>query len=372
MKLAIAIITILFCFPIHKSFAQEKLLHNDFLQKENYQIFGRLQYDATMVEGDNNYNLSDNFRFRRARIGVKGNINEGFSYKSEVEFSEGRAEFTDLFIAKSFDNNSSIKFGNFREPFSLEYSTSSNYLTFLERSLIDPNPTDRKIGIGYDKKFTNLNFYSGVFAKKINDDLKIRDSENSVSTRLVYYKENSAKDLIHFGGSYRISHPQDNKISLNFLPEARLIPEDFSIYEEEIDAKKINQLQLEAAATYNRFSMQAEYLFGRIKRNDNNERFLRGYYIQLSSFLTNDKKAYNQDRSTFTILKPRSKKGALEIAYRFSNTNMNNANVNANSLISNSFALNYYINNHAKLMTNYVTIPKYDIDIFGVRAQINF
>lgn len=342
-------------------------------EEKTYKIFGRAQYDATSVEGNNNFNLTDNFNFRRARLGIKQKFKKDLTYKYEAEFSEGRFETTDAFIAKTFNNRHLIKIGNFREPFSLEYSTSSNFLTFLERSLIDPMPTDRKIGIGYSKNFDNINFYSGIFTHKIDDDFKIRDGANSASARLIYYKESENKDLIHFGGSYRISHPQDNQASLEFQPEAQLNPSDFTLYNQILDARKIHQFELETLATYKRASIQAEYLRTQISQNNNIDHFSRGYYLQFSTFLTNDKKTYNSNKSTLARIKPSSKNGAWEIAYRFSNTNLNGPIAqNKRSLLSNSFALNYYMNENVKFMTNYIKIPKEDIDILAFRAQISF
>ena len=112
---------------------------------------------------------------------------------------------------------------------------------------------------------------------------------------------------------------------------------------------------------------------------DNANNVLEGYYIQLSYFLTNDKHNYNTKSSAFGRVKPHNKKGAWEIAYRYSDAEANSGSLTAGNMENNSVALNYYATDNVRLMTNYINSnldsnSTYgdDAEIFTVRAQIDF
>ncbi len=128
-------------------------------------INGRLQVDsqtnvtdrvATATGANPNNQLADGMSIRRARLGVEGTFFKNSFYKFEYDFTRGGGTtaggVTDAFIGYTFSKPFSIKFGAFKEPFSLEEATSNRYLTFIQRNqAVDTFVDDLntyKMGIG--------------------------------------------------------------------------------------------------------------------------------------------------------------------------------------------------------------------------------
>ena len=352
---------------------------HDFLGE--HKLFGRLQFDKTFVTNNNNLTLLDNSKLRRGRIGMKGKFDQNWSYKYEVDFAGNSTKFTDAYLKKSLGNKSSLKIGQYKEPFSLEELTSSRFITFLERAYINGFAPGRKIGIGYNKSFKNFNFYSGVFGDSIGTNSTTDDETVSGTARLAYYTQYKNKNVIHLGLALRASEPTNDQTSYKFKPEASIETSSSAISTSTIsNANKVNQLGLELATVSGPFSIQSEYIKTDIDRDSGNIDYaLEGYYVQASMFLTNDKRNYNTKSSSFGRVKPSNKKGAWEIAYRFSKVDSNYESLTKGNMENNSYGLNYYATNNVRLMANYIdvnvdqnSVYQDDTEIVAFRAQIDF
>ena len=82
-------------------------------------------------------------------------------------------------------------------------------------------------------------------------------------------------------------------------------------------------------------------------------------------------------KSAFGSVKPSTKEGALEIAYRFSKTDA--SDTGNGIVINNTAAISWYASDNVRFITNYVWVnansdTNYasDAQFLGARAQINF
>lgn len=111
----------------------------------------------------------------------------------------------------------------------------------------------------------------------------------------------------------------------------------------------------------------------RVDRNNGRpERNLDGYYVYASWFLTGESRPYRDGR--FTTIDPQGRWGAWEVTAR--NSAIDDGN--GHRLNDITLGLNWYINQHLRLMANYVRAD-YDrvsaqgnADIFQVRGQVDF
>ena len=104
-------------------------------------IGGRIQLDGAIMDADNNLerrgigDLEDSLEFRRARIYIQGDIYEDYFFKVQYDFAGGDADFEDVYMGmRNLPYVGNIMVGQFKEPFGLEELTSSNCITFMERS----------------------------------------------------------------------------------------------------------------------------------------------------------------------------------------------------------------------------------------------
>jgi phosphate-selective porin OprO/OprP len=348
----------------------------DFFKKN--QLFGRLQFDKTFITNNKSSSnpLYDNSNLRAGRIGIKGNLEHNWSYKYEMDFANNYSKVTDAYIQKYFFNNKSlIKIGQFKEPFSLEELTSSRFTTFLERASINGVSPKRNLGIQYSNHSSNTNFFVGGFGDNAGSGSVDGDESKSITTRFTFFdqpnfSQQSKNDIIHLGVAYRISKPTTNTVSYNFKPEASIKNSPFVIEASDVyKIDRVNQVGLELATVFGPYSIQSEYIRNNISGDKSH--FVDGYYVQLSAFLTNgDKRNYNTKKSTFERIKPVSKDGAWEVAYRFSKTNANHNDFDKGAINNNTIGLNYYTNNNISFLLNYVNVNADKNTVYGANAQI--
>jgi phosphate-selective porin len=187
------------------------------LDPENAQkikVFGFLQpqyaYDF-QGQGKDNANTGE---FKRARIGVRGEALENFSYYFMLEagpFIGGTSDayLMDAFITYRADNWARISLGTFKQPFSLELATACHALLTVERAIV----VDQLVAPQRD---FGLFVYGGNKYNKLNYSVAIMNGRG-----LLERDNNSQKDIIGrvnykltnfltVGGSFRYGYPVTN------------------------------------------------------------------------------------------------------------------------------------------------------------------
>lgn len=98
----------------------------------------RVQIDGAAFWGlDKDFDkIGNNVSIRRARFAVKGQITKDWYGEVDLDFANGTCELKDAIIEFSGIKNIAIKAGNFKEDFSMEQTTSSRYLAFMERPMV--------------------------------------------------------------------------------------------------------------------------------------------------------------------------------------------------------------------------------------------
>jgi phosphate-selective porin OprO/OprP len=108
----------------------------------SFKARGRLHYDTGFVDAPGAYavnrNLGFNSRVRRVRLGAEGTMPGGFGYKVEADFANSNVGFGDVLISYTPASKAwQARIGNFETLNGLEQISSSNNITFLERSQIN-------------------------------------------------------------------------------------------------------------------------------------------------------------------------------------------------------------------------------------------
>ncbi|MBV1961538.1 MAG: OprO/OprP family phosphate-selective porin, partial [Immundisolibacteraceae bacterium] len=130
-----------------------------------FQVGGRIMADATFGSSDDASinDMNEGTEFRRARIFFKGQLNNDWGYKWQVDFADSDVSTKDMFIKYK---PKGLTIGQFKQPFSLEELTSSKYITFMERGLPNVFATGRRIGVGYDSDWDGGTFAASVYGQE--------------------------------------------------------------------------------------------------------------------------------------------------------------------------------------------------------------
>jgi len=379
-KIVLIVFALVFGLSIQ---AQDKKENVKF--KPTIKFNGRVQYDFEFIKPTWN-NITDgeqgiaNFNgneFRRAYLSAKGKIGKKLGYKIEFEFAGSKIGYRDVYI--SYDAGKAGKFavGAMAEATGLNMTTSSKYITFMERSMLT-SFQDFRWGSGFhyanykiaddftlQASLTNNGNHHGAFQDKV-----MENGMNFVARAtyaVINNKENHS--LVHLGVNYDKRQAKTSKLRLeNHMGHK---------YKLGFDADKRSDLGFEVATNFGPLSIQGEY---KMNTNDVDKDVygqdtykVNTYYAFVSYFLTGEHRPYKH--GTFGRVKPKHDVdnggfGALELAARFSavdNSDIYKDYASADSILepkgierniyktSNlTFGLNWYLNSHARVMYNTV------------------
>ena len=392
---------------------------------------GRIHFDmnrfsqnaASMAQvGD----LQSGVGFRRARLRLLGDAFDVISYCAEFDFAgspgtagSATASYKDVYIqVNELPYVGHFRVGHFKEPFGLEQLTSSNYISFMERSVNDEGAIvpGRDIGAMLFNATENERATAaiGVFTSDPrqvdNPPFWLNDNGGYAltarATLLPWYDEaTNGRGLVHLGAAYSY---RDNDAAVNYRfrtrPEASLSPRVIDLQLANVDYVQL--LGGEAAAVYGPLSVQGEYFSAYVERTAGNiDPAFHGGYAFVSYFLTGEHRPYRRANGCFDRVKPhenfflvrdcdgcvRSGKGAWELLYRFSYLDMLDnlpiagpaAANGAGWIADHTVGVNWYLNPYTRVMFNYVwthmsrvtnnqLISGGRIETLEMRAQIDF
>lgn len=117
-------------------------------------VNGRIQLDYRTYSDDNkDTSVADTFDVRRAYLGVKGKFAKYYEFGIVTNFADAddsgkskSAQLDEAFINLHYWDQAQLKFGQFKMPFSLEEQTSSRFIDFQERSLVNTYVPGKEIG----------------------------------------------------------------------------------------------------------------------------------------------------------------------------------------------------------------------------------
>lgn len=352
---------------------------------------GRIMNDWFWADVDDNAPNADDFvsgnEFRRARFFMSGTLYGNVEFKAQYDFGGGEADFKDVWMGLKL-SGAKLKVGHFKAPFSLEELTSSKYITFAERSLVNAFALGRETGVALfgaagEKKKENITWGIGMFTDADDfGEAPAHDDTYIFAARVTFLPMYEDGDLFHLGAGFYYKDLQEGtSYRVRQRPETHLSPRVIDTRISNSDS--VMTFGLEGAFVFGSAHGAAEYMMMNIDSPDNNDPELTGFYAYVGYFLTGDHRRYKTSAGAFDRTKPNSPftgddegMGAWEIAGRYS---MLDYDENAGDMELTTFtaALNWYLNNYTVIKFNYVYFERGDLsdatgNQFVTRFQIDF
>ncbi len=337
---------------------------------------------------------NDGTEFRRIRIFISGVLYKNVEFKLNVDFAGGASRLKDAYIGiKNIPIIGRIRVGHIKEPLRFDALTSSKYITFMERAIPADLANERNNGILLMNDFFNnrLSVQTGIFrnADAFGND-KEADKDIAITSRITTLAiDNKEKEqLLHFGFSYSYRKPDTEEYKISVRPKSHLTKKYISTGIIP-GVETVNIINLETAYSNGPFTLQGEYLGSSVKQItvDLTETYnFNNYYGQVSYFITGEHRPYKSSYATFGRLKPKKNfmgnekgLGAIEVAFRYTHTDLNSKTIFGGEQSDFSFGTNWYLNPATRIMFNYVwtDISKKEfgsgnLNIFEMRFQIDF
>jgi phosphate-selective porin OprO/OprP len=324
-------------------------------------IGGRFMNDwAWFPEGDEvQVDTADGTEFRRARIAISGDFASGLYFKHQVDWSGGDMSLKDIYMGlKGLGPVDRIQVGHQKEPYSLEALASSNYISLMERSPVAVFDSERNTGIQAFRGISDQRalLAVGVFRNTDNQGTSTGDGQYAFSGRLSglpWLDAEKARHL-HLGvsGSYRVTDGEARTYGVR--PSSHLTSRILAT--EEVAARHQTLGGAEASLALGSFSVDAEYKLLRLEDAAMDEPTLSGGYVMVSWLATGEHRPYKRSGGVYDRIRPRRPfgqgPGAWELVARFTRADLSEAG--GGELDDYAVGVNWYLNNNARIMVNYV------------------
>ena len=343
-------------FIVDKGGIQIKSSDGEFSAK----IGGRVQVDGAWYDGDG-ADMGNGTEIRRARLYLQGNMFTDWGYKFQYDFTgSGKNGIKDAFLTYNGFDSIELKVGNFKNPFMLQEQTSSKYIIFTERALPDAFTDGRHIGVMASTKHKHWTAALGFFG----DTVKQSDGGWGVTGRTTYAAINEKTRVIHLGGAVSYRDTGD-KESIRFKQQPETHVAGTNIVDTGNIAKGENYLKLgaEFAAVEGPFSIQSEYIWTTVGRENGDDLDFNGWYAEVAYFLTGE--SLNYKNGKFGAVSPisivgRDGIGAWQIATRYSSINLNDQDISGGEADSFTVGLNWFPTSTLRFSANYVNVLDVD------------
>lgn len=340
----------------------------------SFQPFGRVHLDYAVFD-DDAADHPNGAEFRRARLGMKGKVAKDLGYKVEVDFANDDVALKDVYMNYTGIEDTDIVLGHHKPAFGLEEMTSSNYITFVERSA--PTAafvTGHQLGISASHDGGNWSLTGGAF----NDGAGRSSSDDeawALAARGTFAPVADDDRTIHLGAAVMHRRPDQANDSFDFDSRAEnAVQSSDSVSANFGNAESANIYGLETAVVYGALSAQGEYIMADVDRSSTNSDLdFGGGYAQLAWTVTGERRPYDAGSGTFGRIAPdnpfdpaNGQWGALELAARYSTIDVTDGNVLGGEMDNYTLGANWYLHKHVRLMANYINV---DTDNNAVTAD---
>ncbi|MEO2167812.1 MAG: porin [bacterium] len=326
-------------------------------------------------------------KIRRARLYLSGTLYKNFLFKAQYGFAGARVGIKDLYLGiQNIPFIDTILVGHMKEPYSLEELTSTKYITFMERGAGATLDAARNTGMTiYPRFFDNhLGVDLGAYLNTDGDASAFTiESEYNITMRLYGLPrwQDEGRDMFYLGGSYSHQFRNDDEVLYSGRPNTSFGPT--LIATGDLPTNGNDLINVSAALVKGPFSAQAEYSHSFVDSPSGPDPDFFSWYAEASWFLTGEHRPFNRKKGTFSQVKPAlpfdlgpgSGWGAVQVAARYSQLDLDSGAVRGGQLNTTTLGLNWYLNQAFRFTLNYVYSDRAPIgseNIWQCRFQVAF
>jgi len=354
---------------------------------EEYKLWfdNRVYIDGAYFFDKDAYNeIGNGVTIRRARFALKTIIHKNWYGELDLDFAGSQTEMKDMVVGyispkkSGIFKNVGIKMGNFKEGFSMEETTTSRYVTFIERSFIAKLAPSRYLGMQITKYDRYYSLIGGIhfadlgaldevtYSEAHNKDNGMDEGYSLTGRAVARYISKNDDFVFHLGGGYSYRTPKTSwEISDAYRYSTRTLS---SINRKKyLDTDNIKNVEsrtladIEIASSWKNFMFHAEYLVAGLQGTDLNrvagitESRSEGAFAQVGWIIFGGHYRYNISEAEFTQVERGRSWGDVELAFRYDYINLNdfNAKIYGGGANAYTFGINYHVNTNVKFMLNY-------------------
>lgn len=335
-------------------------------------VKGNFQYDLNAFSDEVSNPNIQTWRRKETYLYAKKNgvweLTAGYDFQSRL--------WVDAFFRIFTKNAGDFRIGQSKTWVGYDEGTvGSGATTFLERPLpVQAVNQGRRIGLDWTyEKVPGVILQAGYYS---GGDLNGDNDGNTWAGHVVWNPVKTDKSVVHLGLAGSVEERDDEVARFRARPEANLTALRFVDTGNLAGTDRINRFGVEGAWAEGPFSVVGEWLQISANRDNRPDYVGDGYYVYGSWVVTGESRAYKS--GAFGNVKPANPWGAVELALRYSQLDLNDGLVKGGKQHDWTFGANWYLGTHLKLQANYIRATsergnlKVDPNITEVRAQVYF
>lgn len=332
---------------------------------------GRLLIDGALYASPEKSLFKDGMAIPEARLGVRMFYGKWSSW-IDFGFAYGKIGLRNMWIQYDFNNQNSLRVGNFLQPFGYQSPTTANNKPTFEQPLASALFTPGlQLGLMYT--FKNASFYSAsafhvessALTNVMNYPL-FNQQGYSLLTRFAWRNMNFKQIdnlLLQAGLSLEFSSPERHLVGDYDMHDAFTNSAYFPTKVSSVtalsstvdNAKNRFKLSPELLVSYKKWALESQYFYQTISRRNHFDNCnAQGFYATVRGILIGSD--YTYDSSQAVLANPGKKSLEFVADYNFSDLT-DSFSGKANSV---SLTLNYYFNSYITARLNYTYTHVYD------------
>ena len=335
-------------------------------------VGGRLHLDFATFDNDTRGAPNKNdTEIRRAWVDLSGKA-WIVDYKLEADFSGDRVEAKDVYLSRSFGSAGKLSVGQFKQYYSLDDRTSSNYGTFLERGNAATTLAPLyRLGASWQANQGDFSWASSVYSLQSIDAWQVKG--RAAGGRITWAPAPRDGAVLHLGLS--LAREAYDTPGANGVPALRIRPRpaghlsdnsritliDFSSGRD----TDVDKWSLEYAQVRGPWSWQGELSGARFDDGMQRGEVTAAYGL-LSWFVSGESRAYDRKTGRFARVKNlRHKAGAFELALRYDQMSATQHRYGLSDLRSGrtqawTLGGNWYLRDNLRFMLNLIDSRNHD------------
>jgi len=345
--------------------------------RNSIQLMGRLHMDYRDYNDTGATDqLTNKFDIRRARLGVRGQIEKDWKY--EIQGTYGMADngmtetstIVDIaFVDYAANPAAMFRAGKFKMPFSLEQLTSSNNIDFMERSFANQNEGEyvpaKETGVMlHGSPMEGTSYGIALSRGRANKSAQYDGADFIGRGTANVAKLMGREDIVtHLGLGYSTGKVVAGTSYASARDESRAINGFFSGNETVRAGSSRTRSDIEYALAYGPYKLQGEFFDIGYSDTSSGSKSVKINYNEILWNITGEGHNYNNSNGTFGWIKPSNKftsnggLGAWQVGIRFSEldgSDFTQATGRTDKATSVTYGLNWYVNDNVRFMLNYV------------------
>ena len=353
---------------------------------------GRLQVDSAAIEapaGIAGNGLGHGTEIRRAYIGFDGTLPGGFGYRVEADLANSSVDLTDVYFTYKASRELTLTVGQHKPFWGLEEMTSDLFTPFMERAAFHSAfGFERRVGVSGNYAGKGVIVQLGAFADNAADLNSDSNNSYSLDGRVVFSPK-LGNGQLHIGGSAHFRQLNDAAATVRYRARPFFHTTDVRLVDTRaISATGERNFGVELAYLQGPFHVTLEGHQMTARRPGLPDPTFRGGYAEFGMLLTpGDRSGYRN--GAFDRIRPANPVtsggiGAIQLNARYDRIDLTDGAIVGGSQQAAGLSAVWIPTEYIRFLVNYGhlwiedaavlagTDPAYQVDTFGMRAQIDF